>query len=1147
MDRQVFQTTSTKRWIHFRWTMRFILFIFILFIAAVIIMLYIDKKPELPYRKNYRSIITASKPFLQETKLSKQYRGYRDFINDKKAHSNYEKEKEEKLNRIKDLQPNFTKDSLAQRAFNNWKKYPAGIRSAFYVAWDPQSLFSLKRNIKNLNLIIPEWFFIDPNSDTVRTNVDTAGYTVMKKSGIPVMPILSNNFNREFRSEALSRILHNPQKRKQIINQILNQCITNHFIGINIDFEDLNENSDEYLIQFVKETAETFHQEGLLVTQDIMPFNSDYNVKELAKYVDYIFLMAYDEYSSDGDAGPISSQRWIEAAVDNLAKAVPNEKIILCLGAFGYDWPQKQNVDPSVTYQQALSRASASNSPIKFNNDTYNLSYSYNDNNNQAHVVYFTDAATQFNTMRFGSEYGVSGFALWRLGSEDARLWKFYNSNLSNDGVKNFNFNTLQNINITNDVDYVGDGEILDVLNTPHAGKIDLQVDSTEKIIAEQHYVKLPSAYQVQKYGQGTPKQLVLTFDDGPDETWTPQVLDILSKYHVPAAFFVVGLQAEKNLPLLKREFKEGHEIGNHTFTHRNIAKVSLDRAIIELKLTRLLIESITGHSTILFRAPYNADSEPATMEEIIPVVLARQQNYLDIGENIDPEDWQVGISSQEIINRVLKAVHENKGNIILLHDAGGETRKETIEALPVIIQTLQKEGYSFTNLSTLLGKKRSELMPALPKGSGYYIMQFNLALATIVYWLSHFFYALFIIFIILGMLRLITMIILMMKERKNEKNTFLNEKEIINHPLVSIIVPAYNEEVNAVSSLKNLLQQDYPNFNIIFVDDGSKDDTYKRVYETFHDHSLVKVLTKPNGGKASALNYGISQTEAKYVVCIDADTKLYKNAVSILMAHFLHPDALKNIGAVAGNVKVGNQINMLTKWQAIEYITSQNFDRRAYAAINAITVVPGAIGAFSKKAIYEAGGFTTDTLAEDCDLTIRILRQGYIIQNENRAIAITEAPEKVKQFIKQRTRWSFGVMQTFWKHRDTLFNKQYKGLGLWAMPNILIFQFIIPFFSPLADLFMLFGLFSGNAAKIFIYYLIFMIIDSSLSIVAFAYEKEKMNKLLWIIPQRFGYRWIMYVVLFKSLLKAVKGELQQWGVLKRTGNVKDLQLDIVK
>ena len=1145
MEKQVFQTSDVKRWMRFRWTMRTISFILILLVAALVVMLFIEKNPRLPFNRNYRSIISASKPYLQENKLSKEYRGFRDFIKDKKIYTNYAREKQ---NRNKQFF--YSKSLLKNNSLNNftnksWQQFPAGIRSAFYVAWDPQSLFSLKKNIANLNLVIPEWFFIDPKADTVRTDMDPAGYEVMKKSGVPIMPILSNNFDREFRSDALSRILHDPKKRKTVIDNVLNQCLQHHFIGVNIDFEDINENSDEYLIQFIKEMAQTFHAKGLLVTQDIMPFNNDYNVSELAKYNDYLFLMAYDEHSSDGKPGPISSQKWIEAAVDDLAKKIPNEKIILGLGAYGYDWPAKEGVDPAVTYQQALSRANASKASIDYNNDTYNLSFSYIGNDNVTHDVYFTDAATQFNSMRFGSPYGLAGFALWRLGSEDNRLWKYYASNLSNEGIKNFKFNVLENVSTTNDVDYVGDGEILDVLNTPHQGKIHLQIDSVDNLISEQQYIQLPSAYQVQKYGQGTPKQLVLTFDDGPDDRWTPNILNTLSKYHVPAAFFVLGLQSEKNLPILKREYKEGHEIGNHTFTHQNIAKISPDRAKIELKLTRILIESVTGSSTILFRAPYNADSEPSTMEEIIPVALARKQNYLDIGENIDPEDWEEGITSQEIVKRVLDGVHEGRGNIILLHDAGGETRQPTVDALPIIIQTLQKEGYQFTNLATLLGKTKDELMPPVPKGSGFYIMQFNLVLATAIYWFSNFFYALFLIFVFLGLLRLIIMVILMLRERKREKNELKNFIEIKDFPLVSIIVPAYNEEVNAVSSIKNLLQQDYPNFNIIFIDDGSKDNTFQLVSEAFVNHPVIKIFTKPNGGKASALNYGISQTSADYIVCIDADTKLYPDAVSKLMLHFLNPINGKNIGAVAGNVKVGNEVNLLTKWQAIEYTTSQNFDRRAYANINAITVVPGAIGGFRREAIEKAGGFTTDTLAEDCDLTIRILRTGYIIENENNSIAITEAPEKTKQFIKQRTRWSFGVMQTFWKHRDTLFNKKYKGLGFWAIPNILIFQFIIPFFSPLADLFMIFGLFSGNAVKIGIYYGIFMLVDISISVVAFIFEKEKPFKLIWLIPQRFVYRWIMYVVLFKSFLKAIKGELQQWGVLKRTGNVKDIQLAV--
>ena len=308
---------------------------------------------------------------------------------------------------------------------------------------------------------------------------------------------------------------------------------------------------------------------------------------------------------------------------------------------------------------------------------------------------------------------------------------------------------------------------------------------------------------------------------------------------------------------------------------------------------------------------------------------------------------------------------------------------------------------------------------------------------------------------------------------------------------------------------------------------------------EAFGNHPLVKIFTKPNGGKAAALNYGIAQTDATYVVCIDADTQLGPNAVNWLMQPFLQPqEGDKKIAAVAGHVIVGNEVNIITRWQSIEYIFSQNFERKAFGYANAITVVPGAIGAFDKAVIEEVGGFPTDILAEDCDLTIRILDAGYVVANQPKALAFTEAPETIKQFMKQRFRWTFGVMQTFWKHKHTLFSSEKKNLGWIALPDILIFKYIIPIFTPIADVLMIIGLATGNAKRIGMYYLYFMVLDLSLAIVAFAFEKQNPLKLIWLIPQRLVYRWLMMVVLFRSLRKAIKGELQHWGVLKRTGKV---------
>src|SRR5574344_243384 len=524
MTKQIFQTDSTSRWNKFKWSMRIVFFIVVMLVTVFITMLIIDNIPTLPFRQDYRSVVTASRPFLKENKYSKEYKGFRGIIKEKDLHSNYAMEKAMVMKGLKRFKGSG--DILRNKYIEKWTKNQAGIRSAFYVSWDPKSLFSLKQNINKLNLVIPEWFFINPNTDKLEVNIDPKGYNLMRKSGIPIMPILSNNFKQDFRPEGIGRILHNPNKRKTLINDVLNQCLSHKFIGINIDIENLNENSDEYLTAFVKELSQAFHAKDLFVTQDIQPFNTDYNLTELAKYNDYLFLMAYDEHMTMSSAGPISSQQWIEAAVDNLAKKVPEEKIVLGLGAYGYDWTDKGDNNISLSYRDALSTASDSESKIVFDPNTYNLSFAYQADNNIVHQVYFTDAATHFNTMRFGTEYGLAGFSVWRLGSEDNRLWQFYNKDMAHSMAARFRIGDLENLPGSDDVNYLGEGEVLDPLSTPHSGCVNIEMDNANILIASENYLSIPSSYQIRKFGKAGKKQLLLTFDDGPDETWTLKILD---------------------------------------------------------------------------------------------------------------------------------------------------------------------------------------------------------------------------------------------------------------------------------------------------------------------------------------------------------------------------------------------------------------------------------------------------------------------------------------------------------------------------------------------------------------------------------------------------------------------------------------------
>ena len=1109
-QKQVFLTQSPTRWQRFKWSFRIILFVAVL--LTIVLGLAVVKDlftPGLPVLKadnsSYQAIINSGKKEAINA-IDKKYQGFGKYIVGKSA-------------QLKHIRYVSKADTLHQ--------FPLPVRAAFYDPSDEQAYFSLKNNVNSLNMLLPLWMNIDSLGDTVDVNPDIRGREIIVGSGVPVVAVISNYSGQDFDGAILHRVLNDSAKRSKLIEGIVSVLLQNHFAGVNIDFEELKELSDEPMINFMKELYARLHPLHLLVTQDVSPFNSDYNLPQLARYTDYLMLMAYDEHNTGTAPGPISSQKWIQQALDEAVKQVDPAKVVLAIAGYGYDWPQGDQGE-DVTYEEALSVAAESEGKVVFDTASYNLYYTCTDENNVPHTVYFTDAATNYNTMRFASEYGVGGVALWRLGSADSRLWSFYNKDLSDDAVDTFHYDVLSRVDASYDVDYKGEGEILDVLTTPSEGAINVTRDTAEDLVSNEVYVRMPSIFVIKKYGK-KPKKVVLSFDDGPDERYTPRILDILSREHVPAVFFMIGINAANNIPLVKRVYGEGYEIGNHTFTHPNIALVGRQRALLELNSTRLLLESITGHSTVLFRAPYNADSEPETMQELEPVAFAKENNYVTVGESIDPNDWEKGITADSIFNRVVQ--QENLGSIILLHDAGGN-REQTIIALPRIIKYFKDKGYTFTTVADLVDEKRDQLMPAVPRDNSYYYIQFSYYMAEAGFWVKQTFYYLFILCIVLSIGRILMLAYFATREYRDEKKK--TWAPLAGNPHVSIIVPAYNEEVNAVRSVTNLLKSTYPSFDIIFVDDGSKDATFERVSAAFKDDSRVKVLTKPNGGKASALNYGISQTSAEYVLCIDADTNIAPNALDLLSRHF----ADRRVGAVAGNVKVGNEVNIITRWQSIEYITSQNFDRNAFARINAITVVPGAIGLFRKKAIEDAGGFTSDTFAEDCDLTMRMLRAGYVIRNENAAIAMTEAPETLRQFLKQRFRWSFGVMQSFWKNRDALFSKEFGSLGLVALPNILVFQVLIPLIAPLADLMMILGIATGNGWMIFKYYGLFMLIDLAVGVLAFRFEREHYLKLIWLVPQRIIYRWLMLYILYKSIRRAIKGQLQSWGVLKRTGNM---------
>ncbi len=356
-------------------------------------------------------------------------------------------------------------------------------------------------------------------------------------------------------------------------------------------------------------------------------------------------------------------------------------------------------------------------------------------------------------------------------------------------------------------------------------------------------------------------------------------------------------------------------------------------------------------------------------------------------------------------------------------------------------------------------------------------------------------------------------------------------------YPFVSIIVPAFNENEVIQNSLSSLLELRYPYYEIIAVDDGSTDGTYEKMreFEGNHYGVRVSVFRKENSGKADTLNYGIRRSKAPIVVCMDSDSRLTPEALRYAVTHFSDP----NVGAVAGNVKVINRHNLWTKLQALEYIEGLNIVRKAQAYFRSVNVIPGPIGIFRRAALEGAGGYDSDTYAEDFDLTVKLLRDDWKINYEPKAIAYTEAPEELLDVIKQRYRWSRGILQTLRKQKHLLARREGRvttPLSLWYM----IFEGLIwPVMNISASLFFVWiALLYGMTKLLVMWWLLLTLLDILIAIHAILMEREDMKLALYSVFYRFFYILIIDVTKVFATLEELVGLDMSWGKLARKGRI---------
>lgn len=635
----------------------------------------------------------------------------------------------------------------------------------------------------------------------------------------------------------------------------------------------------------------------------------------------------------------------------------------------------------------------------------------------------------------------------------------------------------------------------------------------------------------VKRFGEDR-KQVVLSFDDGPDPKITNQILDVLKKENVPGTFYLIGSQLYKHPETAKQIVAQGSEVGLHTYSHYDNPKderLSSLEFKKELDFSEKIFMHVFGYKTLLFRIPYLGLDEKLSYNSIQYVGEGYKRGLVVSAPTADSLDWEEHRTHKSVYERSTNA--EVRTVVILFHDAGGN-RDVTLQTLPSIIKFYKEHGYEFVTTRDLA--HQNGLTTDIP-------MTVQDKLLSPIAFYTHDIYVNaplvlqkgFIVgfaFVLLHTVVIVALALIYKAKKRIRKDLGEDYKR-----LVSIIIPMHNEAQSIKGTVGSILKSIHQNFEIIVVDDGSTDNSYKKALP-LAKNPKVRVFSKPNGGKFSALNFGISQAKGAIVVCIDADTRLTPSA----LREILRPFSDKKVGAVAGNIKVGNAKTFLTRIQNLEYIVAQSIEKSVNELFGFVPIVPGAFGAWRKSVIKKAGGFKNHTHAEDFDLTMDVIQRGYKVRYMESAIAHTEAPTALSQLFIQRLRWNFGNLQVFVKHRDMLFNKKYGAFGFFLFPRFVLVQVPAILLTPLVDIFIILNILVGERGLTLLFLCLYLVIQFFVVLTALLLSSKKDKDVLHFVFLRFPYTQIIYIALIAAFIQALKGEIIAWKTLHHTGDFSD-------
>ncbi|MDX1779740.1 MAG: glycosyltransferase [Thalassovita sp.] len=924
-------------------------------------------------------------------------------------------------------------------------------------------------------------------------------------------------------TEALARTLDPEAPSGRFFTDLETLSLTNVDGGLCLDLSNHSDFPAESLAPVIRAMRAKLAPEGLqscLIGRAEAGF---WAARDLMDLVDHAVALGFRAPIAPSE--PIAPQAWLETSLPRVQDQIRPDSLSIAYATFGEAWASGSRLPERVTFAEAMLRTHLHGGGSGFSADPGNTAIRYLDSNRRINQVWLSDAAAIHNAHQIVPGAPV---VLWPIGYEDPAVWPLLQPTGADADVQSA---IATAISLADHAVVEGSGPFSNIIAAAAPGQRAVTLSSDR--IVSQTYQDVPQPHRIGFFGaDGNAARLALTFQNLGSARAIRELLDLLDTRNLKATFFLSTQDVLDHSASIPQLIKAGHMIGTQIAPRPSQNLLSITSNRVRNNITQHYLAHQYGYRAVFVQNPSRFGRLPGDKAVLGQLQDLQKRGYLPVHASLAAPFGP--FETNTYLDRVRETALVQPVNVMRF-DFSRANDQQTLDRLPGILDALMREGFLFETLEQMAGLQPGQALYAdMPERPWRDEITYNVMRAG---WIGIQNTILLLALIVALRSPAYLLLALFRRARYPVDETFT--------PAVTVIIPAFNEATTIERSIRSALESDYPNFEVVVIDDGSTDDTASLVVDNFLSDPRVSLWSGANHGKWFAENLAMGVSETPIVIVVDADTLIAPDAIRLLVQPFKD----ERVGAVAGTVEIGNRDNFLTACQVIEYLHTQHVIRRAYETFNGIIVVPGAIGAWRMSAIRRAGGVSGETVTEDADLTVAVHRAGYRVAYQPTARSYTEAPNTVHGFLRQRLRWSFGMFQVSWKHKRSIL----EGLpvGFISIIDAVWYALVTSLIYPFVDVVLVTGLaywlhafvtegaagFTGFPIRASLAFVILAAAEFTNALAAFAFARRFEWKLLLIVPLlRFGYRQMLYISSIQAISRALVGRLSGWNKIVRTG-----------